>query len=698
MISILVSTQTLQDCPQQNIEFKGIPKMRICSTTPRPFALTALIALPLSAWVPMAQAQSADLEPAVLPAVTITATKQPQPLEDVSASATVHDGESLEAAGITRLESLEQITPGLSFQPFGQTGVHAPVMRGISAQFFSFSSSTLLLVDGVPTLMAQGFDDGLLGIERVEVLRGPQSTLYGRNAEAGVISIHTLKPGNEPRTTVSTDITSRSGRALRFDLSRPLVQDTLYASIAGEWNRQDGFITNLNTGQREDDRERRNIKLALRWTPDQRTDATLRYARQDFDDGAALWGAPTAERATVRSGTPSWNRSAGTSLSLDVAHDFGSGVKLRSTTASNTYQDHVQQDTDFQPADMLYIARDHRFRTLSQELRLEGRAGPTQWLAGLYVDREDHDLFNEQQLPLGLTRSVSSLKSDSTALFTHWTVPLNRDWTLETGARLERSEMRFAPLAQPQRSTDSTQVSPKLALQYRVSPAAHLYASASTGYRSGGFNVFVPAAQYAAYEAEKLRSVEVGTKGMLANRRLRYSAALYRMQLRNMQVQQMPVPGMVYIANAASGHSTGAEFELEWLLGQGWQLKSGLAFNRTRFDRFRDGANIYDGNRNPFAPDLSGHVGVRYDSPAGWHVQTLISGMDKVYLDAANRYSRNGHGVLNLQAGRSFGPYELSAYVRNVANKRYDAVGFQNGIVTVYSPPREIGLRLTWRM
>lgn len=672
--------------------------MRIRPHSRTPLASIAPIALPLSVWVPLALAEPTPPEPAVLPAVTITATKQAQTLEDVSASATVHDGASLEAAGVTRLESLEQITPGLSFQPFGQAGVHVPVMRGISAQFFSFSSSTLLLVDGVPTLMAQGFDNGLLGIARVEVLRGPQSTLYGRNAQAGVISIHSLKPGDPPRTTLSADLTSRAGRALRFDLSRALVQDTLYASIAGEWNRQDGFISNLNTGQREDDRERRNVKLALRWTPDQRTDATLRYDRQTFDDGAALWGSPAAERATVRSGTPSWNRSAATNLSLDVAHDFGEGLKLRSITASNTYQDRVQQDTDFQPADSLSIARDHRFRTLSQELRLEGRSGSARWLAGLYLDREDHELLNEQKGPLGLTRLDSTLKTDSRALFTHWTTPLNRDWTLEAGARIERSETGFAPRAQPQLSTESTEVSPKLALRYRISPAAQLYANASTGYRSGGFNVFVPAARYAAYEAEKLRSFEVGTKGVLGHRRLRYSAALYRMQLRNMQVQQMPTPGVVYITNAASGHATGVEFEVEWLLGQGWQLKSGLAFNRTRCDRFRDGPNVYDGNRNPFAPDLSGHIGVRYDAPAGWHVQAQVSGMDKVYLDAANRYRRNGYGVLNLQAGRSLGAYELSAYVRNVANKRYDAVGFQNGFVTVYSPPREVGLRLTWRM
>lgn len=662
----------------------------------------ALGVLAIAGLGPLAQAQDqtpAQVQsPQTLPTVTVTVGKQAQRLDAVAASVAVHDGELLEATGVTRLESLEQVTPGLSFQSFGQAGVHSPVMRGISAQFFSFSSSTLLLVDGVPTLMAQGFDDGLLGIDRVEVLRGPQSTLYGRNAEAGVISIHTRKPDNTPRTAVSTELFSRSGRALRFDLSRPLVQNTFYVSIAGDWSRQDGFITNLATGRREDDRERRNLKLALRWTPDARTDATLRYAQQDFDDGAALWGSPSAPRATVRSGTPSWNRSGGDTVSLDVAHDFGTGLKLRSVTAYNTYNDRIQQDTDFQPADTQHIARDHRFRNLSQELRLEGQVDASRWLVGLYADRDDHDLLNTQKLSAALIQSAAALQGHSTALFTNWTVPLTPRWTLETGARVERNEVDFTPAGRARQSASDTNVSPKLALQYQFAPSAQVYASVSQGMRAGGFNVFVPAANYAAYTPEKLRSVEIGVKGTLAEQRLRYSAALYRMQMRDMQVQQMPEPGMVYITNAASGHSSGAEFELNCLLGRGWQLQSGLALNRTRFDRFQDGANVYDGRRNPFAPDVSGHVSLRYDDSAGWHAQAQVYGTGKVYLDAANRYSRNGYGLVNLQAGRSFGAFELSTYVRNAANKRFDAVGFQNGIVTVYSPPREVGLRLAWRI
>lgn len=660
---------------------------------PLPYAPAACALLWLAA-APAAQAQA----PAELSAITVTADKQERALESVPASLSAFDGDMLESQGIHDLQALRTITPGLSFQPFGQAGVNSPVMRGLSANFFSFSTSTLLVVDGVPTLTAQGYDDPLLAIDRVEVLRGPQSTLYGRNAEAGVINIHSRQPDNTVRGQFSAEAGSRDLRALRFDVSGPLVEDRLYASVAGTWRSQDGFIDNTYTGKLEDDRELRSGKLALRWTPSAHTDATLRYAQQDYRDGAALWGSPGAPRATVASGTPSWNRSVGRSASLAVRHDFESGLRLSSVTAWNDFRDRVQQDTDFLPADLLHIARDHRFRNLSQEFRLEGDWGGARWLAGVYADGDDHDLRNTQKMPLGLTQSVVNLRGNSAAAFTHWTLPLAERWTLEAGARVERDDIRFSPQGDTRRRSDWTRVTPRIAVQYAYAPRQQVYASVADGFRAGGFNVFSPAADYAPYQPETLRSYELGAKGWLAGNRLRYSGAVYVMTVKNMQVQQMPLPGLVYVTNAASARSIGAEFELEYLLGDGWSLQTGLGLNRTRFSSFRDGAADYSGNDNPFAPRINGYLSARYDAPAGWYAQASLTGTGRVYLDAASRYRRNGYGLVNLAAGATVRQVEISAYVNNLANRRYDAVGYQNGIVTVYSPPREIGLRLTWRI
>lgn len=662
------------------------------------FPLRWPAALALAPFTVAAQGQAPE---ATLPEITVTVNKQAESLDAVPASVSVFDGAALEAAGVRGLDALSAQVPGFVFQAFGQSGVQPPVMRGLTANFVSFSSSTLLLVDGVPTLMAQGFEHNLQGVDRVEVLRGPQSTLYGRNAEAGVVSIVTRQPGDAPYASISAEAGNHGQRAGSFELGRALVPGQLYIGLSGEWRAQDGFIRQQATGARVDDRERASGRLALRWTPTAETEATLRYAQQRWDDGAAQWGSIAAPRATVNSGTDSWNRSRGQTLSLDVSHRFASGLRLRSITARNVFDDRVLQDTDFQRADLLHVRRDYRLATTSQELRLEGEAAGlwnARWLAGLYLDRDDHDLRYEQKLPAALMRPTAGLKGSTAALFTHWTVPLSERWTLAAGARVERNRVELAPVGAAARSDDWSRLSPKLSLQYQWSPQGQIYTSLSEGYRAGGFNVFSPAMGYAAYEPETVRAWEIGTKGRLLGQRLRYAASVYTQQVRDMQVQQMGLPGVVYITNAARARSTGADFELDYVFGGGWQLQTALGLNRTRFGSFRDGGAVYDGHRNPFAPDMTAHVALRYDAPGRWWAQAAVQGTGKVYLDAANAYRRPGYGLLNLAAGYAQGSWEIAAYLRNAANRRYDAVGYLNGQVVVYSPPREFGVRLTWRM
>lgn len=630
--------------------------------------------------------------------VRVTANKIEQTQEQVPASLSVLNAEDLRKGGIDDLERLARVTPGFTFQPFGQSGTNLPVVRGLTSSPTAFSSSMLMLVDGVPTLMGQGFDHNLLGVEQVEILRGPQSTLYGRNAEAGVLSIRTRQPGAEPYARIEAGIGSRDQRTLSADASTALVPDTLYAGVSGQWLEQDGFIDDGYRGGQADDRERHSARMVLRWTPSLNTDVNLRYSRQDYRDGASLWGVVNASRREVRSGTPSWNHSSGRSLSLDVLHEFDSGLKLRSITARNDFYDRVQQDTDFMPADLFHLRRDYHMNTLSQEFRLEGQWRDSQWLLGAYADRDDHDLSYQQKLPLRLTRTDVQLGGNTTALFGQWVMPLAERWTLTLGARAEQDKVHIDPAIGSRQSDQWQRLTPKAALQYEWQPDAYLYGSYSEGFRAGGFNAFSSAANYPGYDPEKVKTYEVGAKGWMDDKRLRYSAALYWMDVRDMQVQQMIQPGVVYITNAASARSTGLDLEAEYLLADNWRLVSAVGLNRTRFQSFREGSNDYQGNRNPYAPDLTGHLSLRYDAPQGWWAQGGVSAVGKTYLDSANQYSRGGYGLIDLNAGYDFSHYGISAYVKNAADKRYDAVGYLNGTARVYSPPREIGLRVSYEL
>lgn len=314
----------------------------------------------------------------------------------------------------------------------------------------------------------------------------------------------------------------------------------------------------------------------------------------------------------------------------------------------------------------------------------------------MYFDRDRHDLGGEQKTPMRLLPYSSKLEGHSAALFSHWMIPVAERWTLTLGGRAERDFVRFTPEGGDSRDASWKRFSPKVALQYEWMDDAFVYASVADGFRAGGFNTFSPAANYPAYAPEKVRSWEIGLKGGALDRRLQYSVALYTMSIDDMQVQQMLTPGVVYIANAASARSSGLELQADYLLGSGWKVLGALALNRTRFDSFTDGASDYSDNHNPFAPDLTGNLGLRYDAESRWYTQLNLSAVSRTYLDAANSNRRAGYGLIDLDLGRSFERFEVSAYVNNLANKRYDAVGYQNGFVDVYSPPRELGLRLTF--
>ncbi|WP_375058607.1 TonB-dependent receptor [Zobellella sp. DQSA1] len=623
----------------------------------------------------------------------VTATKITQQAGSVPSSFTLFDGDELEAAGIQDLDTLSYRIPGFSFQPFGQSGINPPVVRGLSSNFASYSSSALLVVDGVPVFMPQGFDSDLLGLDRLEVLRGPQSSLYGRNAEAGVISLHSRAP-DQRRARVSLDLATQHKHNLRADLATPLVDDILYLGVTGSWLVQDGFIDNQASGAREDDRRRYSGRLALRWMAGPGSEATLRYQATRFDDGASLWGNSGGERARVRSGTDSWNRSSGRLLSLNVVHAISDQLRLHSVTAHHRFHDRVQQDTDFRQQDLFHIRRDNRFDTRSQELRLEGHASRFDWVAGLYLDREDHELGGEQKNPLASLPLNARQQGRTQALFGQLSLPLADDWTLTLGARGERNRVAFTPASGQERRQQWHRWSPSLALQYQWRPGDLLYATIADGFRNGGFNTLAVASGYPAYDPEKVRSFELGIRGSALAERLNYSLALYQMTIDDMQVQQMPLPGVVYVANAAEADANGAELELDYRFNDDWSLLVALAYNRTRFSHFMDGGNDYRGNHNPFAPDLSGSLGLRYQDADGWHGQAGLTGSSRLYVDAANRHARAGFGLLNLAFGKAWGRWDVTGYVDNLFERQYDTYGFQNGFVDVYSPPRQFGIRI----
>lgn len=638
-----------------------------------------------------------------LPTWVVQANQQAKTETDIPAHTTVLTASTLQQDAVESLKDLTPMLPGISFQPFGQSGIGSPVMRGLTANFNSFSSSVLLLVDDVPVMTAQGFDASLLDIDRVEVLHGPQSTLYGRNAEAGVIALYTRPLDDEAATQAQLTLGNQLKRGVQFSHRQALIPDTLFFSGTLSWQQQEGFIDQHSTNgpsshsTHADDREHRGAHLSLRWHPQAASDITLRYRQQRYDDGAMLWGDPKTSRAQVASGQSSWNRSSGETWSLKAQQRINAQLMLHSLTAYTDYHDHVAQDTDFHPQDRMRIGRDHHLRQWSQELRLAQTGTSYDAILGLYADGQHNDLHSVSKMPLGQQDIRAEQTGQTYALFSHASLLLSPDWQITAGIRAEHYQVRLNPDDTSRRSHQAHHFSPQLGLQYHFSDHQQWHLNIARGVRSGGFNVLAPGSDYAAYAAEKNWSYEMGFKGSAGLFDSQYAVTAYWMKIQDMQVMQMPRPGMMTLTNAATASSYGVDANLSWPLSEHWQLISGIAWNHTRFDTFDDQGQDYSGHRAPFAPDVKGHLTLRHDNKTtGWFGQMRLSGSSAIDLDAANQYQRAGYGQLDLSVGKYWGNgHRWMLYTHNLTNQQYDAVGYQNGYVTVYSPPREIGLQVS---
>lgn len=629
-------------------------------------------------------------------AIIVTADKTTQFAEEVPASLSTFSADDLQRQHIEDLATLARKTPSFSFQTTGQSGFNPPVIRGLTSYATAFSSSMLMTVDGVPVLANQGFTSHLVGVERIEVLRGPQSALYGKNAEGGVLNIYTRQPDNAPYLRVEGDMGSRNKHVLRLDASHPLIDDTLYLGVAGQFYEQDGFIHDRYNGGWADDRKSYDGRAVMRWTPNQQTDIAFRYSHLNYRDGASTWGSVSGPYHEVNSGTPSWNRSEAENFSLDIAYEFDSGISLRSITTKTDYHDRLKQDSDFMPAELFYLQRKYHLSNISQELRLAGEYSEASWLVGVYADKTDNDVTFINKNLMGLQTINSSLTGHSVSLFGQWLQPLTSQWSLTLGGRIQQDRIEVKPEYAANQSQKTNQFSPKVSLQYQWTPEHNLYLTYSEGFRAGGYNLFSPTVNYPEFSPEKVRSYETGVKGLIKPLNLRYSLAAYYMQINDMQVQQIVGPGVTTITNAATAHSSGIEGTLDYWLNSEWSFDASLGLNKTRFNHYRDGSNNYDGNHNPYAPDVTWHLGARYDADS-WYTQASLDGVGKTYLDPGNRYHRGSYALLNAVVGYPVNQHlTLSVYGQNLTNEHYDAIGEMNGNVIIYSQPQEFGVRASY--
>lgn len=644
---------------------------------------------------------AAIAETTSLESITVMAQKSAENAQHVPISMSVFNDISLEDKSIETLDDIAKYTPNLMLYNTGQQGLTSPSIRGLSANILSYSTPVSLYVDGVPTMNSFGYADALQDIERIEVLRGPQGTLYGKNSEAGVINVITKKPDNEARGKLFSTLGSDGKHLYGINVSGPLLQDVFYLGIAYQHNEKDGFIKNTLTNTYVNSKKNDAGKITLRYAPKENLDISLVASKSKNDNGAHDWIRATSTAKEVSSNLPSSSKPSTTSAALSVDYTLDRDTKITSITTWREHQDKAIVDADLSAMSLQHIYKDNLYKSLSQEFRYETKFADTRVVSGIYLDKGDYDLYTKVITladPTGANAKPQDLSQKSLGLFTNVIHPLSEKWTLNTGIRydVEKKNMDIN-LANIHLSERWNNVSPKLSLHYTFSEESMLYGTVAKGYRSGGFNPFAPASKQA-YDEENLVSYELGYKGVFLDNTLKLNLAFYYMNISDMQVEETPTAGTVYIVNAAKATSKGVELEMEAMLSRHLSFFASGGLNDTSYDDFSDNAGDYKGNTATYAPRYTFNIGAQYRHGNGLFTRFDINGYGKTYFDKANTYAQNAYALVHAKVGYETKDYDVYLYANNLFDTEYDAKNaYFNGTTTILREGREIGVKLTYR-
>lgn len=716
---------------------------------------SSLLALPAAA---QANATGADdsqaaSDPAV-EEIVVTAQKRSESLQSVPLSISALSGETLSTRVIDGLSALASSVPSLTFGSYG--GSARIAIRGIGFDQINPGGEGRIAyhVDGVYVSRPAATMGTFFDVERIEVLRGPQGTLYGRNATGGTINVITRKPGNELDGYITLGYGNYNDISAEGAISGPLTGG-LAARLAFVAEQRDGYGKNIVTGHDIDNSKRYGFRgtISAKLGDVGKFDLIGDYYHEhDRNYGNHYFGAanpfitpsgflfgglvPTSRRDIANDFDPANDR---TFWGVSGRGEFDIGdFTLTSLTGYRHSKWSVLTDLDLTSAPLSEFTFFETSRQYSQELQLSGDIGSAKFILGGYYFNEkisggskiplDSALLG---LPFGFVqgyRAEGDFTTDALAGFGQVDFELNDQLTLTLGARYswERKkindlvqfdvvtpyppELPANPIFVRQGTRSESAFTPKFGLQYEPRKGLLFYADVSKGFKSGGFNIgdanngFAP---------ETLWSYEAGMKGTFAGGLVRVNASGFYYDYKNLQVSKVVV-ATVTIENAASSVLYGAEAEIAVIPVNGLKLEISPTWLYSKYKDFQSAnpANpaiatpvVLDGNQLVQAPEMAINSAIEYEFFIGagkLSVRGEANWQDRIYFTPFNEkaISRAPNTRINAFIRYEIGNWNFSIYGRNLTNKTVIANALVNSIVVgvpfsgTLEPPRTYGVKV----
>lgn len=710
----------------------------------KPFVRSACSAAVIAASLPISVVPI-DGHAAALEEVLVTARKRTENLQQTPIAVTALTGETLSEAGISQLTAIDRQTPNLTFT-VGTGGGSSTVnafIRGVGENDFIITTDPTvgLYLDGVYMARAFGANMELKDIARIEVLRGPQGSLFGKNSIGGAISVTTRKPEGNNEAEINLMAGSRNLRGVSL-YAQTALTDTLAASVSYLKKEADGWQS--RPGDDAGDVDLATARMILNWMPVDNFESTLSvdWHEQDqtgypnvmlsYQDGSFfgdLWNLlnPTKPCCTPNSDIDKSNAAGplpnddveGFGINWTNSWEINSSLELKSITGYRKTDALFGRDGDNSEFNYTGDSHDLEHKQLSQELQLIGQTESLDWVVGLYYFQEESldltDLIIIEGSGLS-TRYDNKQETTSYAAFAHLNYAITENLEIYAGLRHTEEEKDFrqqilsyesgAPFtfALPGLPVDScdydpaqtyfdcsqtwSNTSPKLGVMYQFTTNLMGYAHVSRGFRSGGYNgrAFGSAADLQEYDPETLTSYEAGFKADLLDRSLRLNAAVFYNDYKDIQVL-ITRAGSVAVENASEASISGVELEATWLPTNNWQIQAGLGYLKDDSEGWVDATGDFTDTELKQTPEWTFNLAADYRWNLGDNGSILIRGdmkyTSEYYLNAVNTELLRTPGHTRFNASLSYEPvsqqWEISLQGHNLSDKRILNAGFDGG-------------------
>jgi iron complex outermembrane receptor protein len=667
--------------------------------------------------------------------IIVTAQRRSQSLQDIPIAVSAVTADQLAQRGMTDTRSLQVSVPSLTLSENGVSVT--PFLRGVGSNQSNPNDepSVATYVDGVYIASPTGNIFSFNNIERIEVLKGPQGTLFGRNATGGVIQIVTRDPEQDPSLSLNVGYGNYNALEVAGYATTGLGPN-LAADVAVVYNHNfDGYGRDLVRNADIFEREEFAIRSKWLWRPGANTEirlsldySNLNSTGTDYQlapgvigvDGVSTY--PGRRRTTTDFANTGDNEIYGGSLRIDQDLGFARLASI-SGYRHTTGEFHLDQDATALP---LVRATINQFaEQYSQEVQLLAPTGSSiDWLIGVYYFNASFaytplEIAGLAAAPFTAIQLFGSQDTESYSAYAQATVPLGSNTRFTGGLRYThesqdttgRTETGGVVLVPdiPQ-SQSFNKLTWRVALDHQFTPDILGYVSYNRGIKSGGFNMIN--AGTPGYSPEVLDAFEAGLKMDLAGRTVRLNIAGYYYDYKDIQVFNITGGGAVLTTNAAAARLWGFDVDFAWRPTSQLRINAGFGYINSEYTDFPNATftppSPFDGpqtvgdatgNRLIFAPEISFNTSASYRIPSSigeFQLDGTISYRDDVFVSADNRLEIPGYWIANASIGwtSTSGRVGLRVWARNLFNEDYYANRTEQalGDIQYLAPPRTFGI------